>query len=538
MPEPESFRFNLINEPWIPCERTGGGRVLLGLEDALLQAHTLSAVHDESPLTTAMLHRGMLAILHRVLAPRTIEDWTALWEARSFDGQKLMAYFKKWRERFDLFHPERPWLQVSQLEEVLTKERGKAPEPTPAWRLALETSQHSAATQLFEATPDNAAITPAEAARALLSFLAFTPGGRIQNDADSRKSGSLRAGAVILIRGATLRETLLLNLVWRPNRSASDVPPWERDTPAQRTNRAPFGPVDQMVWVSRRVRLMPVRDERGDLVVRDVVTAAGEDMDGHELIDPMFSYVKRDPKSPPFTVRIDPDRSAWRDAGALFNRETGESTRRPAACEQLAQLVFEDLVPRSARFNVDVLGLASNQAAIRLWRAERMPLPPSLLVDRARMSILREALNDAEKVGSALDRQVLRTLCQTALAPGGREAHRDDVAKLVDALGAMAAYWGALGLGFSAWLELLGQADDVELVLAAWRETLRAVTRTVVHDAAQALGTTARALQAGAIAERALSRALAEALPTPGSTSATPSPATSPDVHPTRGASQ
>src|SRR5690349_13929175 len=134
MPEPKSFRFNLIDEPWIPCERSSGGRVLLGLEETLLQAHILSAAHDESPLATTMLHRVMLAVLHRVLAPRTRDDWIALWEAPAFDAAKLKAYFARWRDRFDLFHPERPWLQVGRLEEVLTKERGKAPEATRAWR--------------------------------------------------------------------------------------------------------------------------------------------------------------------------------------------------------------------------------------------------------------------------------------------------------------------------------------------------------------------------------------------------------------------
>lgn len=536
MPKPEPFCFNLVDEPWIPCEREDGARVELGLQDALLQAHTLSAVHDESPLATAMLHRVMLAVLQRVLAPRTIDDWTALWEAPAFDAGKLKSYFDKWRDRFDLFHAERPFLQVGRLSDVLTKEKGKAPEATPAWRLALETSQHSAATQLFEAEPADAVITPAHAARALLAFLAFTPGGRIQNEAESRKSGCLRPGAVILLRGDTLKKTLLLNLDWRRKRPDEDLPPWERPEPTQRAIRAPYGPTDQLVWVARRVELVPARDERGAVVVRDVITAAGEDMDVQHP-DPMFGYVVRDPKMPPIPMRIDPDRSAWRDAGALFDMATGAGNyRRPVACEQLAQLVAGRVVPRSARFAVDVLGLSSNQAAIRLWRAERMPLPPALLVDSDRIAILREALKDAEEVGSALNRQVLRVLCGTALAPSGREAHKDDIAKLSEALGAMVAYWGSLGLRFTGWLKDLGDAVDVESSLAKWRDILRAVAREVVRDAVHSLGTTARALQAGAIAERELNRVLAELLPVPDAPPAPPSPDTSPDAHTTRGA--
>ncbi len=395
-PRPDAFRFDLVHEPWIPCERRDGSRALVGLDVALVEAHTLAAVHDESPLATATLHRVLLAILHRVFAPRTIDDWRTLWESGRFDTGRVRAYFDTWRGRFDLFHVDRPFLQVGRLEDVVQRERGKAPEATAAFRLSLETSQHSAATQLFEPEPPDAAIEPAHAARALLGYLAFTPGGRIQNDAESRKSGNLRGGAVVLLRGSSLHETLLLNLIWRRERPAADVPPWERVDPIRRAVRSPCGLVDHLVWPSRRVRLVPTRDARGNVVVRDVVTAAGEDMDD-QYADPMFGYVVRAPKRPPFAVRIDRDRGAWRDAGALFDLATGKGERRrPLACEQLAELISKSTIPRSARFSIDLLGLASNQASIRLWRAERMPLPPPLLVDGPRMAILRRALEEAE----------------------------------------------------------------------------------------------------------------------------------------------
>jgi hypothetical protein len=248
--------------------------------------------------------------------------------------------------------------------------------------------------------------------------------------------------------------------------------------------------------------------------------------------DPMFGYVVRDPKAPPVPVRIDRDRSTWRDAGALFDVGTGAAQfRRPLACNQLAEVIDTGAVSRSARFSIDLLGLASNKASVRLWRADRVPLPPSLLVDGQRVTLLRQALKDAEELGAALDRQVLRVLCGTALAPGGREAHRDDVAKLADALGAMASFWGELGLRFPTWIDRLGGAPELDPVLAAWHAVLRDVSRNVVRDAIHALGSTARALQAGAMAERELHRTLAERLP-----ALPPSPA-SPDAHTTRGAS-
>ena len=512
MPDSERIRYDLLNEPWIPCERPDGSRVLVGIEEALVEAHTFAALHDESPLVTATLHRLLLAILQRVFLPRTMEDWIALWEAPSFDAARVRAYLTTWNDGFDLFHPDRPFLQVANLADVLHKERGKDSEATEAWRLAMECSSHSNATQLFEPLPRQPALSPARAAVALLGFLAFTPGGRIQNETESWDAASLRGGAIALVRGETLHRTLLLNLLWQRDRTSADVPPWERTEPAQRRTRAPDGFVDQLVWQARRVLLVGEKNEADEVCVRDVVTAAGEQFDV-ERPDPMFAYAIRDPKKPPMAARIDRDRSGWRDAAALFDMATGaHDFRRPRACDQLAELVVAGAVPRATRLRVDLLGLASNKASIRLWREDRMPLHPSLLVDGQRVATLRLALDLAEDLGFGVNVHVLRVLAENALAPSEREAHADDISNLRNALGSMPMYWATLGRGFPFWLDELGTVDDMDAVLGDWKRMLRETARDVVRAAERHLGTGARALQAGAKADRALRRVLREVL--------------------------
>jgi CRISPR system Cascade subunit CasA len=508
----EPIRYDLLHEPWIPCERLDGSRVLVGIEEALVEAHTFAAIHDESPLATATLHRLLLAILQQVFLPRKMEEWMALWQAAAFDASMVSAYLTKWKDRFNLFHHDRPFLQVANLREVLREERGKDPEATEAWRLSMESSAHSNATQLFEPLPREPVLSPARAAVALLGFLAFTPGGRLQNETDSWDAANVRGGAVVLIRGDTLHRTLLLNLLWQPDRAPSDIPPWERSRCADRTTRAPLGFVDQLVWQARRVQLLVEKGEDGGASVRSVVTAAGEQLDA-EYPDPMFAYAVRDPKQPPVAIRVDRDRSVWRDAAALFDVATGAGQfRRPRACDQLAEIVREGNLPRDARLRVELLGLASNKASIRLWRADQVPLPQSLLVDGARVSILRSALQMAEDLGLAVNNKVLRILAENALAPSQREAHANDISNLRSSLGSMPSYWAALGQGFAHWLGDLGTADDLDATLAAWKRTLRATARDVVRDAEVRLGTGARALQAGAKAERALRRVLRDVL--------------------------
>lgn len=525
MPSSERPRFDLTREPWIPCETLAGTHVELGFEDVLVRAHELAGVHDESPLATAMIYRLLLAILHRAAdGPRSIAAWEKLWNEPRFDPLRVRAYLDRWRHRFNLFDLERPFLQVPRLAEVLFAERqGKQAESTPVRRLALERSGYSGAAHLLEHGGDGAGLTPAEATRAMLGFLGFGPGGRILNDSGYPRACPLRAGAVVLARGETLHRTLLLNLLIldrdRPLPGAGgsgDVPAWEQDTTASRTKRAVRGWLDALTWQARRVELVPHVTEAG-LVVRDVVTGAGVEPEGN-WTEPMQALLVRDPKRGPEPLRFDPDRSLWRDSTALFEAASvSEGHRRPEVCTQIARLVEEEILERGAGLALDLYGLASSQAAIELWRAERMPLPVRLLTDAERIEVLREALRAAHAVASALRSSVWR-LASAALASGERSPDKKDVGSLVDRLAAEPRYWSSLGAAFDELLRRLGGDDDTEASLSWWKEVARKAARRSLDDGARQLGTNARAFRARALAERTLAYELAKLSPATTST--------------------
>ncbi|XXX78030.1 type I-E CRISPR-associated protein Cse1/CasA [Sorangium sp. So ce134] len=525
MPPSERPRFDLTREPWIPCETLAGARVELGFEDILVRAHELAGVHDESPLATAMLYRLLLAILHRAVdGPRSIAAWETLWSEPRFDPVRIRAYLHRWRHRFDLFDPERPFLQVPRLAEVLFAERqGKEAETTPVRRLALERSGYSGAVQLLEHGGDGVGLTPAEATRAMVGFLGFGPGGRILNDSGYPRACPLRAGAVVLARGETLHRTLLLNLLVldrdRPlpgAGSSGDVPAWEQDTTASRTKRAVRGWLDSLTWQARRVELVPHVTEAG-LLVRDVVTGAGVEPEG-DWIEPMHALLVRDPKRGSEPLRFDPDRSLWRDSTALFEATSAsEGHRRPAVCSQIAKLVDEDILDRAAGLALDLYGLASSQAAIELWRAERMPMPVRLLTDAARVEVLREALRAAHAVASALRSSVWR-LASATLASGERSPDKKDIGALVDRLATEPRYWSSLDATFDELARRLGTDEDTEAILTWWKESARKAAWRALDDGARHLGTNARAFRARALAERTLAYELAKLSPATTST--------------------
>src|SRR5689334_16992655 len=94
----ERITYDLLKEPWLPCEDAAGQRVWVGIENALLQAHRFTSLYDESPLATVTLHRLLLAILQRVFSPRTADDWMELWQNERFDAGRVSAYLNQWKD--------------------------------------------------------------------------------------------------------------------------------------------------------------------------------------------------------------------------------------------------------------------------------------------------------------------------------------------------------------------------------------------------------------------------------------------------------
>lgn len=513
----QSLRFDLLEEPWIACENLAGKREMLGIRQVLARAHELSAVSDESPLVTAATYRMLLAIVDQTYQPAKRADWLALWKAPKLPEGPLAAYFATWSERFDLFHPVRPFMQVAGLDRILREAKGKEADKIPAWRFVMEMSSYSSHVHLLEPQPPGAALTPAEAARALLAFSAYASGGRIQNEAESWSSGNVRGGAIVVLRGRNLRETLLLNTTTRDKREKDDIPPWQRDRDIARVERPAVGPTDVLVWPSRRVQLFAeVSEDR--CMVREVLSAAGERIRS-ETPDPQMAYYRpRDPKKPAMAVRFAPDRAVWRDSSALFDAATGKDAfRRPAAMDQLHALAQDGAIPKRTRLTVELLGLSSDQAAIRFTRAETIPLPSAMLVDAERLAVLKDGLKLADEVGAGINSKVLFVLCERFLAPGERNADKNDIGNLKASLGVMPLYWATLGEAFGRWLVRVGEADDPDDTRTEWKAIVRRTAKDAFDTACERLGVGARSLQAIAQAQNTLHRVLSETLPEPTS---------------------
>lgn len=521
----EQFRFDLIDDGWIPCVLPAGSGVRteeLGIRAVLARAHEIVEIAGDTPPETVALHRLLLALLHRVLrGPANAREWERLWQAGRFDMEPIDRYLEKWRERFDLFHPERPFYQVAEL----PADRGGS--------IARMMGQADNGQTLFDHTVSASppAISPARAARLVLAYQSFDTGGRIASNSggDSALAGTLLQPALTMLRGRTVFETLLLNLQryepgwnqqpWRFD-ADQDRPGWERE-PVRADVRPLAGYIDLLTWQARRVRLLPELGGDGRVVVRRAVGMKGWAMEageGRQGREPMVAYRKRAKAKPGeepwIAVMFQEGRALWRDSLALLQSAAGErQTLRPALLDWVGDLAAEGTIERGHTVPVDVLGLRADQGKLLFWRHERLAVPLAYLNDGDLLADLGEALRLVEETGRLLGGSAygpVRDLAAELVGEGGK------LSEYAERLGIESRYWAAVDGPFRVLLARL-PADDRDEdgdrpAFEAWREAVRGAARQAFAEGTRGLERAPRSMRAVAAAEQQLARNLARVL--------------------------
>lgn len=527
--------FNLVDQPWIPVTlHPRGSPDVLSLRDTLARASEIRDISDASPLVTISIHRLLLAILHRTHGPSDGDEWERIWEAGAFDQQLLAAYLDQWHQRFDLFDPERPFYQTI---EVHTDYARSIAQMVYGMTLGnyVTLFDHSR-----QDTPP--ALRPAEAARQVLAIQNFAVGGLVPYQSKHgeparpykfAENSLLTKGAVALVRGRNLFETLMLNL-HRYNGAASspfefepraDLPAWERDTPARAEERLPDGYVDLLTWQSRRVRLIPEANADGETIVSRAVVMKGYQFPRGDIhlrdYETMLAFT-HNPKAtkgqdPWPVLSLRPARAVWRDSTALF-QTTGDEHQRPRTLDWVAELTHDGALPGSRRYLVDIYGLATDRASVDLWRSEQLPLPVALLDNQDLMAELRRALELADAVsrlfaprmheivmpGENRARRVpspVQTLAENLLTMSdAMQPDREAVGRLAASLAPDETYWARLELPFKQFLLSIGEADTVS-VRERWASAVRRAAREAWNVIFSSFDASARTLKAAVRAD-------------------------------------
>ncbi len=502
--------FDLRTQPFIPCLCKDGQVRELDLADVLTGAHGLRELSGDTPLQTVAILRLLLAVLYRTMPVYNKNEWTELWRQDTLPVDAITRYLNA-QEGFDLFHPTRPFMQVGGM--TMTN-------AAPLAVLANEAATGNNAT-LFDHRTDAAppAYSPAQAARLLLTAQAFALGFGKAAEATVNGKPLLRPyaadaialrGVTLFLSGATLRETLLLNMAPLPQDDEDEddaLPPWEQTDPLadmdkvvkgadgkdKRVSVGARGVVERYAWRSRMVRLLP--DDDG--LVRRVYFTQGREADKSDG-DPMKVFVT-DKQFGLYALGLNAGKAVWRDLQTYLLPGKSNDTailRFVGGQVQVSGYMDNPLLPQ-ARYGLNVVGLATDPGKagkFLLWRHDRMSLPAALLASDALRGFLENGMGDAEAVADTLRQRVYR-IAFRFLPPDGNPDPKD-VAHLMDALDPRPAFWARMETHFAHFVVGLAAEDTAQAALIEWRENVQSEAKRALHESCNQLGDSTRAMKA------------------------------------------
>ena len=191
--------FNLVDEQWIPVIAHEGNKRYISLKEIFLKGREFSDL-VVLPHERVSLMRFLICVTQASLnGPRDYEKWE---EAPSNISHAVEEYLDEWYESFDLFHKEKPFLQISELKAV-----NKNTTPVSKLALNLANGENSALfdhnamndsrVRSFESLPLN-----------ILSYQNFCLGGT-ESSAQWKEKKSDRSGSDGPCSGSSMLHTFI-----------------------------------------------------------------------------------------------------------------------------------------------------------------------------------------------------------------------------------------------------------------------------------------------------------------------------------------
>lgn len=212
---------NVAFDPWIPVVDTTGKREMASLHDVLVQGEKFTDLAVR-PHERVSLMRLFLCVAHAALnGPKNYDEWCEVPKRLPEAAKKYLA---EWKDTFELFHKEKPWLQIAKISKNVNgnESNDSANEWTPVSKLNLSFSTGNNST-LFDhdGMNDFRSIALSDTVLSMLTFQCFSPGGLIsqvywngKQSGKSSKDGPCVPASMIhaFLRGVNLRESVHINM--------------------------------------------------------------------------------------------------------------------------------------------------------------------------------------------------------------------------------------------------------------------------------------------------------------------------------------
>lgn len=474
------IEYNLLDEPWICMVGRDCATMHVSLTEALVNAHLYTDLGGELPTQDIAILRLLLAVLHTVFSRvdengndsplETVKDalarWKTLWQRSCFPEKPLRDYLVKWRDRFWLFHPERPFFQVNAAE-IGTKYTSA--------KLNGELSESNNKIKLFpvQTGTNRERLNYAEAARWLIYQNAFDDNSSKPKGKNLPVPGIGWLGKLGLIQavGNNLFETLMLNLCLLNGRTLwekPNCPVWELAEPRSRERAEIVIPDNQAELLTLQSRRLLLKREAGSVVGYSLL---GGDFFAKEnsFSEMMTLWNRREDKKTNEIwfqpQRHNPDRFIWQEFNTIItekNTDMKQALRCPGIVSWLETLQTARILPRHqmVRLRIASVQYGSSDYFTTDVYADEMALHANLLSEMAeawRLMIENEVslcAQCASRMGwfaTMLDK-----------AAGDRKGSHEATAKM--------RLFAAVDLPFRAWLAAQDAEGDGEARKAASRD--------------------------------------------------------------------
>jgi CRISPR system Cascade subunit CasA len=446
--------YSLLTKPWIPV-RKGQQLKPISLLELFQSWDSLHDVCAANPPRQIALYRFLIAIVHAALrGPATPQEYKALWADRQL-GERICTYLNQWTERFDLFHPEHPFLQDIQIPRTIKQTHiGKA------------VYQDTNTPIIWFKPNDTPWLLLSDATQELLRMQSLELGGK-KGDAITTGAARWIQGRHVFPMGASLRETLLLNLAnYEP--IETDQPIWEQDKPYGIGERHPAGYLDWLTYCERRILLTVQQSKVTHLRLASgwkLPGGSSSTYDQHQA----FRFLAKDKMWLP--LLFNPQRQLWDDSEAILHT-TEDSNHRPKIFDWLSNnRKLKNPQP------IRVLGFAhaggKNTAKAVHWADDVLAISESILEDADVWEWVEGAIMLARRFGQVFTGKIF----QYAPSPLSR-GEKDTIAVQLPSL--QAALYSYIGQQFPGLLMDLAEVDRAQTRLEQWQTQLKTYSEELV----------------------------------------------------------
>jgi CRISPR system Cascade subunit CasA len=375
---------NVAFDPWIPIVDTLGKREMVSLCEVLAKGEKFADLAVR-PHERVALMRLFLCVAHAALdGPKDYNEWR---EVPKQLPKAVQKYLTEWKDSFELFHKEKPWLQVTGLSKSGSEQNqtDDISDWTPVSKLnfSYATGEN---TTLFDhggMSVNERKISINETLLSMLTFQCFSVSGLMgqvywngtrcgvlanpdNKNGPVKSSGapcSLLSMLHAFIRGKTLIETIHLNLPTYENIRFSygewkiGKPVWEQppaslvDTPSIENATATY--VGRLVPMTRFIRLHP----SGERMLLGNGLAYKSFTDGFPP-EPTATVViirQNGKKEERAILSFRPTKALWRELASLVVKRKSEGTGGPLSLHAIQEEEDCDL---------QIVALAHNKATI------------------------------------------------------------------------------------------------------------------------------------------------------------------------------